>query len=97
MLLSSVARGGTGTVAQAVLLRQLANLAKALHDAHVAVGEAQTAERLAGVVRAQLVAVAADAAQAAAPVSPRPLTPVTGVNQTRRGCVRPAEGRQPAR
>jgi len=59
LLLASVAHGGTGTVAQAVLLRQLANTAKALHDAHVAVGEARRAAEIATVIRSQLATVRA--------------------------------------
>lgn len=59
LLLASVAHGGTGTVAQAALLRQLANVVKALHDAHQAAGDAQRAAEIARVVRSQLVTVSA--------------------------------------
>jgi hypothetical protein len=52
LLFASLVRGGT--VAQAVLLRQVMNLARAVHDAHVAVGEAQRAEQIAAVARQQL-------------------------------------------
>ncbi len=38
LLLASAARGGRGAVGEAALLRQLANTAQALHDAHVAAG-----------------------------------------------------------
>jgi hypothetical protein len=62
MLLSSIAHGGRGPVAEAVLLRQLANTAKALHDAHQAVGEARTAAAIADTVRTQLAVVARDIA-----------------------------------
>ncbi|MFC5382150.1 relaxase [Aquipuribacter nitratireducens] len=54
LLLASLSRGGRGSVAQAILLRQLMNLAKAIHDAHVAVGEAQRAAQVAAVARQQL-------------------------------------------
>ncbi|MFC3690485.1 relaxase, partial [Aquipuribacter hungaricus] len=54
LLLSSIAQGGKGTVAQAVLLRQLANMAKAIHDAHQAAGEAGRAAQIAAAVRTQL-------------------------------------------
>jgi hypothetical protein len=57
MLLSSLAHGGTGTVAQAVLLRQLSNTAKALHDAHLAAGEADRAAQIAAAVRERLADV----------------------------------------
>ena len=59
LLLSSIAHGGTGTVAQAVLLRQLANTAKALHDAHRAAGEARRAAESARAVRTELATVGA--------------------------------------
>lgn len=81
LLLSSASRGGRGPVGEAVLLRQLANTAQALHDAHVASGEARTAQALADVVRGQLATVARELApEAAAPgpgVTPRaPDSPV---------------------
>ena len=67
LLLASLARGGQGTVAQAILLRQLMNLAKAIHDAHRAAGEAQRAAQIAAVAREQLRSV-----QAGLP-APRPV------------------------
>ena len=54
LLLASAAHGGRGPVAEAVLLRQLANMARALHDAHVAVGDAQRAQEIATAVRQDL-------------------------------------------
>ncbi|MFC3688918.1 relaxase/mobilization nuclease domain-containing protein [Aquipuribacter hungaricus] len=54
LLLASIAHGGQGTVAQAVLLRQLANVAKAIHDVHQAAGEARRAGEIAAAVRTQL-------------------------------------------
>jgi Relaxase/Mobilisation nuclease domain len=80
MLLSSAARGGRGPFGEAALLRQLANTANALHDAHLAVGEARTAGELAAVVRKQVETVSRDLAVAApaapAPgVAPRPAKP----------------------
>lgn len=59
LLLASAARGGVGTAAQMVMLRQLANLAKAVHDMHVAAGEARQAAAIAATVRGQLGDVAA--------------------------------------
>lgn len=56
-VLASVAHGGSGTVAQTALLLQLANTAKALHDAHAAAGDVHTARRLEDVVRGQLISV----------------------------------------
>ena len=40
------------------MLRQLANLAKALHDLHVAAGQARRAQEIAAAVRGQLMHVA---------------------------------------
>lgn len=57
LLLASVAAGGSGTVAQAVLLRQLANTIKALHDAQRATGDARRANEIRDVVTNQLRAV----------------------------------------
>jgi hypothetical protein len=54
LILASAARGGQGPVGMAVLLRQLANLAKAVHDAHRAAGRAQEAERIRAVVLGDL-------------------------------------------
>jgi len=53
-LLASAAHGGGGPAAQAVLLRQLANLAKAVHDMHRAAGELQRAGEIEQAVRGQL-------------------------------------------
>lgn len=57
LLLSSVAHGGSGTVAQAVLLRQLGKVAVALHDAHHAAGDAHRAHDIAAVLQSQLTVV----------------------------------------
>jgi len=57
LLLASAAHGGGGPVAQAVLLRQLANLAKALYDMHCAAGELQRAGEIEQAVRGQLAQV----------------------------------------
>ena len=54
LLLASVASGGSGTVAQTVLLRQLANTIKALHDAHQATGDARRANEIRDIVTQRL-------------------------------------------
>jgi len=59
LLLMSAARGGQGVAAQMVMLRQLANLAKAVHDMHVAAGQARQAASIADTVRGQLATVGA--------------------------------------
>ena len=59
LLVASIAHGGVGTVAQTVLLRQLANTAKAMYDAHQAIGQAQRAAQIAAAVRGQLAVVSA--------------------------------------
>lgn len=55
MLLASAARGGRGTVAQAVMVRQLLRLTQAVYDASVAAGQARQARLLAEDTRARLV------------------------------------------
>lgn len=59
MLLASAARGGQGTAAQAIMLRQLVRLAEAVHDAARASGQARRASEIAAAERAHLRAVAA--------------------------------------
>lgn len=59
LVLASALRGGQGAVGAAVLIRQLATLAKTVHDAHKAMGEANQAQRIALMQRQQLQAVAA--------------------------------------
>ncbi len=68
LLLSSVAHGGTGAVAQAVLLRQLSNTAAALYGAHKAAGEAQRAREILLVGKRELAMVQA----ALMPPTPKP-------------------------
>ncbi|MFC6853907.1 hypothetical protein [Aquipuribacter hungaricus] len=58
MLLASAARGGQGTAAQAIMLRQLVRLAEAVHDAARASGEARRAGEIAAAERAHMRAVA---------------------------------------
>ncbi|WP_380163356.1 relaxase/mobilization nuclease domain-containing protein [Jannaschia sp. R86511] len=85
LLLASLARGGQGTVAQAILLRHLMNLAKAIHDAHRATGEAQRAAQIAAVAREQLRLV-----QAGLP-APRPGTEVSRVRDVPEAVAADAE------
>lgn len=59
LLLLSAAGGGRGLMAQAVLLRQLANLTKAIYDMHRADQDARRAAQIEQAVRGQLTAVAA--------------------------------------
>ena len=59
LLLASIAHGGVGTVAQAVLLRQLSNTIKAVYDAHQAAGQARRAAEIMGGLRANLRTVRA--------------------------------------
>lgn len=59
LLLIAASKGGKGTVAQAIMLRQLANLAKALHDMHRADQDARRAAEVASAVRGDLARVAA--------------------------------------
>lgn len=57
MLLASAARGGQGTVAQAVMVRQLLRLTQAVYEASAAAGQARQARLLAEDTRARLVRV----------------------------------------
>lgn len=57
MLLSSVAKGGNGPVAQAAMVRQMLRLTQAVYGASVAAKQARHAELLAHDVRARLVRV----------------------------------------
>jgi len=57
LLLASAAHGGRGPVAQAVLLRQLVSLTRALSDMHAAAGEAHRAAELESVARSELALV----------------------------------------
>ena len=105
LLLSSLAHGGKGTVAQAALLRQLSNTARALHDMHQARGESRRAAEIATVVRERLESVRVSlppvperAPAAASPGAGRPsrssmpgMAPLTADAVTRRpGSVLPA-------
>lgn len=58
LLLISAAKGGRGVVAQAILLRQLANLAKALYDMHRADQDARRALQIERAIRGDLASVA---------------------------------------
>lgn len=59
MLLASAARGGRGTTAEAIMLRQLVNLAGSIHDAAQASGEARYAAQLATIERERMRSIAA--------------------------------------
>ena len=59
MLLISAAKGGRGAVAQAVMLRQLANLAKAVYDMHRADQDARRAAQIERAIRRDLATVSA--------------------------------------
>lgn len=58
MLLATATGAGHSLAQQAMLLRQLANLAKAVHDMHRADADARRAAQIAASVRGQLAAVA---------------------------------------
>ena len=59
LLLSAAGESKNGMVAQAAMFTALVNVAKAVHDAHRAQGDARQAARIAAVVRQELVTVAA--------------------------------------
>ena len=70
LLVSAIAAGGKGTVAQAAMLRQISNTVVALHDAHQAMGQARRAAEISDGLRANLRAV-----RAGLPAIPTTTTP----------------------
>jgi hypothetical protein len=91
LLLASAGRGGRGPVGEAALLRQLANTAQAIHDAHLAAGQARTARQLEAVVRGQLSGVGRELA--ATP----PAAPATGPGAPPRPARSPVPAALPER
>ena len=59
MLLLQTAASGRGSVAEAILLRQLGRMSVAILDMHTAAGDARRAEQVAAVLRGQFAEVAA--------------------------------------
>ncbi|UYY83670.1 relaxase/mobilization nuclease domain-containing protein (plasmid) [Arthrobacter sp. YA7-1] len=59
LVLMAATMGGTGTVSQAIMLRQLLNVAKAVHDMHKASNDLRRARQLSDLVKNQLSQVAA--------------------------------------
>ena len=57
-LLLMTATTGSGTAAQAIMLRQLLNLSKAIHDMHQANNDLRRSRQINAMVRTQLVTVA---------------------------------------
>lgn len=58
-MLMAASMGGTGTAAQAIMLRQLLNVAKAVHDMHKASNDLRRARQISHMVKHQLSQVAA--------------------------------------
>ncbi|WP_253190745.1 relaxase/mobilization nuclease domain-containing protein [Arthrobacter sp. SRS-W-1-2016] len=59
LVLIAATMGGTGTAAQAIMLRQLLNVAKAVHDMHKASNDLRRARQISDLVKNQLSQVAA--------------------------------------
>jgi hypothetical protein len=59
LVLIAATMGGAGTVAQAIMLRQLLNVAKAVHDMHKASNDLRRARQISDLVKNQLSQVAA--------------------------------------
>lgn len=59
LVLMAATMGGTGTAAQAIMLRQLLNVAKAVHDMHKASNDLRRARQISDLVKHQLSQVAA--------------------------------------
>jgi hypothetical protein len=58
-MLMAATMGGNGTAAQAIMLRQLLNVAKAVHDMHKASNDLRRARQISHIVRHHLSQVAA--------------------------------------
>jgi predicted deacylase len=58
-MLMAATMGGSGTAAQAIMLRQLLNVAKAVHDMHKASNDLRRARQISHMVRHHLSQVAA--------------------------------------
>ena len=58
-MLMAASMGGTGTAAQAIMLRQLLNVAKAVHDMHRASNDLRRARQISHMVKHHLSQVAA--------------------------------------
>lgn len=84
------AAGGRGAVAEALMWRQIAAMMRAVYEAHVASGEANTAADMARMVRDELRAVDARMAAVAVPADAR-----TAADVARQGLpsLGPAQGR----
>ena len=93
LLLASVGHGGKGTVAQAVLLRQLAKTVLALRDAHVAAGDAARAAEITRAVHVQLASVSGGLPA----LSPEQARPVVADAQAAEAARIAAQGQLPAR
>lgn len=87
-LFAAAAQPSNGALGWAVLLRQMANLAKALHDAHAARGDLQRAQEIEQAVRSELEAVRATLEREASTARPA-LDPETlrATETARRGQV----------
>lgn len=59
MILMAATMGGQGTAAQAIMLRQLLNVSKAVHDMHKASNDLRRARQISELVKTQLSQVAA--------------------------------------
>jgi hypothetical protein len=68
LVLLASTMGGTGTAAQAIMLRQLLNVAKAVHDMHKASNDLRRARQISDLVKYQLSQVAAELPSAPASV-----------------------------
>jgi hypothetical protein len=67
LMLMAATMGGAGTAAQAIMLRQLLNVAKAVHDMHKASNDLRRARQISHMVRHQLSQVAASLPSTPAP------------------------------
>ncbi len=93
LVLASIGRGGHGPVAESALLVQLANVARALYDAHQAAGDAQRAAQIAATVNEQLRQVQARVGAAVAgPIAASDEQAAEALRLARRGLGAPDVG-----
>jgi hypothetical protein len=57
MILMQAASGGRGTMAEAIMLRQLGRVSVAILDAHTAAGDARRAEQMTAMMRSKFAQV----------------------------------------
>lgn len=96
MILMQAASGGRGTMAEAIMLRQLGRLSVAVLDAHVAAGHAKRAEQLTAMMHTKFAEVQQNLPEIQTATTPRSDRVVTSENEAMRrateGLAAPSSG-----